>query len=267
MSMKFWIVGTFGDRPFGGAPASVFFVDNFDDKVLMRNIAMEVNTQETVFVKQIGDCDFVMETYCPSISGMFFGNGLFAASKVVRELNLTESKDLKLLVNEKIFHSSIKGDVVTVELESEEINKIPPPIELSHSMDGELFVSVAEAGRSLVVELRSPSKIQSLSANTNLFLHIQHEIIIATADCHYEKNTTYDVCTRIFAPKLGLIETFASPLSYANLASYWSNRLQKNELVCLQCSRRPVYSSLNYSSGKVLVSGRCIDTISGTMNI
>ncbi|MDR0630688.1 MAG: PhzF family phenazine biosynthesis protein, partial [Holosporales bacterium] len=58
MIINFWIVDVFGKNPFQGNPSAVFLIDSFDNEALLQNIAIEINTPETIFIKTLQNNSF-----------------------------------------------------------------------------------------------------------------------------------------------------------------------------------------------------------------
>jgi PhzF family phenazine biosynthesis protein len=268
MDLEFWIIDTFGSGPFTGAPAAVFLEDWLEDVSLMQDIAMEINTPETVFVKNLDGGDFELLAFTPSVQGMFLGNGVFAAAEIIKRTQLDQCDNFRFFIDGKIVHVDVCDQVmISMKMAAPKIERIPMPLELSHSFSGEIIVSVAEAGEALVVEVRSPKKLSNLTPNIDTLMHLAHDIIIVTADSHREKESPYDICARVFAPKIGLFEHAITPFAHAKLAAYWKNRIGKKDFTCHQQSNRPGDSCLQGEDDYVTVSGACSFAISGKIAI
>ncbi|MDR3031151.1 MAG: hypothetical protein LBU35_02070 [Holosporales bacterium] len=57
----------------------------------MKNLAMEINTPETIFVKELSNGDFEAVCFCLASKGMNFGNALFAVAEVIKRKKRIQS--------------------------------------------------------------------------------------------------------------------------------------------------------------------------------
>ncbi len=268
MATKFWIADTFSRVPLGGTPASVIFVEDFDDEILLQNIAMELNVPETVFIKNFGssEYDFELLCFCPSMKGMYFGNCLFAASHIIREQKLTNSRNFNLILSDRVFAVNIDDDErIRIRFSSIRIKKVPLPETMHSAIDGEIIVSAAESKGSLIIEVRSPKKLSNINPNIGLINNLDYTTVILTSDTHYEQDLDYDFCARVFTPKLGFVESHVNPLAHLRLASYWSNRMEKQSMRGFQDSLRSGYVDIEYDDEYTYISGNCITATSGDL--
>ncbi|MDR1488448.1 MAG: PhzF family phenazine biosynthesis protein [Holosporales bacterium] len=268
MSVDFCIVDTFSSSPLAGGASAVLFVDDdvFVNGELMQNIAMELNTPETTFIKKNGASDFNIVCYTPIRKEMLFGNGLFAASHIL-SVEQNNSDPINFLFEDRIFETKTDDGVTSVRLSSTNFSKIPMSDSISSAFSGEIIVSVAESGCYLIVEIRSPGKLAKLDPNIDILSHIDHEVVIVTSDNHYEKDTRSDYYARVFAPKLGVFEDNITPLAHARLASYWSERFESNKLTGCQNSKKECYIDIEILPDEkhMYISGKNTIVTKGTL--
>jgi hypothetical protein len=91
---------------------------------------------------------------------------------------------------------------------------------------------------------------------------IDYRSFIITTDTHYETETNYDFYTKIFIPKLEGERDLISPIAYTKLATYWTNRMNKKELLGLQSDSD---FKLNIENEFVYITGSCIISSEGNM--
>lgn len=254
MAIDFWIVDTFSEEPLRGSPSAVIFVDDFNEEKLMQDIAMELNVPETVFVRAFNECDFEVSCFCPTAKGIHFGNGLFAASHVILSEGFSKNEVFNLVLGTRMFEiRHMDRNFIKVRLSMPSINKISMPDAVTNALRGENIVSVAESKGSLIVEVRSPKKLANLNPNTDMFRYIESDMVIVTADTHYETDTDYDFCARVFAPKFGVVEDRITPLAHSRLAAYWLNRIGKTELIGFQDSHIGGYVKVDCVGGYIYI--------------
>lgn len=266
MAIDFWIVDTFSKSPLNGSPSAVIFFDNFNNETLMQNIAMELNTPETVFVKNFNEYDFEVACFCPTSKGLNFGNGLFAASHIILSEARSKTDTFNLVSGTRIFEAHrTRENLIRVKLSMPSVSKIPMPDAVTRALHGENIVSVAESKNALIVEVRSPRKLANLNPNTDIFRHIDQDMVIVTADTHYETDTDYDFCARVFAPKLGVVEDRVTPLAHSRLASYWISRIGKTDLTGYQDSKTGGYVKISCENEYVYIYGHNITITKGSL--
>lgn len=257
MAIDFWIVDTFSEEMLCGSPSAVLFVDTFEDEALLQNIAMELNTPETAFVKKFGQENFEVLCFSPNSKGLHFGNGLFAAAHIISSQKKTDKDIFNLILGDRIFEVQILDkDTIKIRFSSHTIHKISMPSYISSALDGEIVVSVAESKGYLIVEVRSPKKIANLNPNTDILSHLEHDVVIITADSHFEPDVDYDFCARVFAPKIGVVEDNITPIAHLKLASYWAERMEKNNMNGYQASKRAGYVNVEYNENYTYITGK-----------
>jgi PhzF family phenazine biosynthesis protein len=264
METSFWIVDTFSDNVFRGNPAAVLFVDELSDCALLQNIAMEINALETIFVKELYDGNFEALCFTPKIRGLYLGNGLFAAAKVINDRKPAVRR-FNIICGIRIFLVNIldNGDV-SIRFSTVELEKVPIPTNLSAALNDEIVVSIAAGKDELIVEMRSPSKLLNLSPNLDILGGIAYDSFILTTDTHYEVNADYDFGVRVFAPKLGIFRDMLTPIAATKLVAYWTGRMEKKELVGFQpSSDKTSYVSARYGSEFTNLTCRCVISVYG----
>ena len=228
MATKFWIVDTFNKETFHGIPSAVFFLDDLTNEGLLQKVAMEINAPETIFLKDLKNGTFESVCYTPRQKGMFFGNALYAAAKVINET--TNQTNFSIICGIRVFSVEIeKSGRIKIRFSTVELEKAPMPVSLNSALNGELLVSLAQCKDDLIIEIRSPKRLLNLTPNSDMLTNIDYNSFIITADTHYETDLDYDFCAKVFSPRLGIFHDIITPIACVKLAAYWDSRLQKNE--------------------------------------
>lgn len=262
MATDFWIVDTFCDSPFQGIPSAVFFVDDFTDENLLQNVAREINTPESIFLRELNSGMFESVCYTPASKGLFFGNALYAGAKVIH--SRTSLKQFSITCGIRVFVIEIAEDgKIEVRFSTVNLEKALTPPNLSNALNGELVVSLAECKGELVVEVRSPSRLQDLNANMNMLQGIDYDTFVITTDTHYETNLDYDFCLKVFAPRLGIYRTITTPIACTKLSAYWANRMGKTEFVASGMSGEKLY--IKHEPDFTYISGYCSVSTEGSL--
>ncbi len=262
MVTDFWTVDTFCDKPLRGIPATVFFVDDLSDENLLQDVAMEINSPESIFLRDRKNGTFESVCYTPTAKGLFFGNSLYAGAKVIH--SKTNLNQFSITCGIRVFAINISDDErIEVRFSTVDLAKSPTPLNLSNALNGELVVSLAECKGELIVELRSPSRLQDLQANMDMLKAIDYNSFALTTDTHYETNLDYDFCLKVFAPKLGIYRAISSPIACAKLSAYWISRIGKNELTASGIGEERFY--IKHENEFTYISGYCSISTQGSL--
>jgi predicted PhzF superfamily epimerase YddE/YHI9 len=267
MATNFWIVDTLSNKLLRGNPASVFFVDTFEDSDLLQSVAMEINTPETVFAKKLVDGNFLCQCFSPKSSDVDFGNGIFALAKVASHQDQS-LREFSVTASQKTIMVDILDDgSIQLQYDSVSVKKAVMPADLHAALDGELVVSVAECDSDLIIEIRSPKKLLNLNPSIDTLRSIkQYDSFIITTDTHYETGLDYDFCAKVLAPKLGIFRNIMTPVSCVKLAAYWSQRIGKSDLIAFQPSfEKECYVHINFKDHHTLITGNCAIAAEGEM--
>ncbi|MDR1390985.1 MAG: PhzF family phenazine biosynthesis protein [Holosporales bacterium] len=265
MATDFWIVDTFSSDSFQGIPSAIFFVNNFDNEKLLQDVAMEINTPETIFIKELENGDFESMCFTPKVKGLYFGNGLFAAAKAINEK--MGKKEFNIISGIRIFSTSLcDSGEVKIRFSTVVLDKVTMPVNLDSALNDEIIVSIAESKDDLIVEIRSPKRLVNLAPNMDILSGMRYNSFIITADTHYETDVAYDFCVKVFAPKLGVFSDIITPISNAKLAAYWSRRMEKVNLVGSRASLcNGGLANIKHEKEFTYVSGNCVISTRGTM--
>ena len=76
-----------------------------------------------------------------------------------------------------------------------------------------------------------------------------------------------DVVSRVFVPSWGIDEDPVTGAAHAALVPFWTGRLGEERLAFHQASARGGDLSGRVAGDRVILSGRCVTTIEGTMRI
>ena len=262
MPVDFWIVDTFHNKPFCGVPAMVSFVDDFSNSQLLQNISMEINTPESIFLRKVNDTVFEAVCYTPVMKGLFFGNALYAASKVIKEQ--TNLKKFSINCGMRVFIVEIEDDgKIKIRFSTVKLDKAGTPSNINHAMNGELIVSLAECKNELIIEIRSPSRLKDLQPNIEMFWNMKQDSFAITADNHYETDVNYDFCAQVFAPRLGVYRSIISPIACTKLSAYWVNRFDKSSFISSGIKGETVY--IEHGDEYTYISGNCVVSTKGHM--
>jgi PhzF family phenazine biosynthesis protein len=122
-------------------------------------------------------------------------------------------------------------------------------------------VAVGQAHNACIVELHSAQEVIELTPDVRGMLDIDCDAVIVTAEA--PEGSTYDYICRMFSPKYGVSEDPVSGTAHCKLATYWSERLGKNEMRAYQASKRGGALLVRHEGDRVLLVGEAITAFSG----
>jgi predicted PhzF superfamily epimerase YddE/YHI9 len=76
-----------------------------------------------------------------------------------------------------------------------------------------------------------------------------------------------DIVSRVFAPSAGIVEDPVTGSAHCTLASFWSGRLAKTELLAEQASQRGGLLRTKLEGEHVVLIGHAITVWSGTLHV
>ena len=80
------------------------------------------------------------------------------------------------------------------------------------------------------------------------------------------KGDNSDFVSRNFAPKLGIPEDPVTGSSHCELIPYWSNKINKKDMIAFQVSERGGKIYCKYNGNRVLIGGEAITFLRGVIN-
>ena len=261
MQIPIFQIDAFTDKTFGGNPAAVCPLEFWLPDDIMQKIALENSVAETAFFIPVKD-GFEIRWFTPEIEMDLCGHATLATAHVI-------TKHLNLPLSYIKFYS--KSGVLSVTIEAELINldfpsRRPEP---SHApqiiLDG-IGVKPIEVlkSRDYMLVFESEETIRHLQPKQNLLNEINLDPggIIVTAPGH-----EVDFVSRFFTPQASIFEDPVTGSAHCSLIPYWSKKLGKNSLLALQLSPRVGRLSCKDLGERVLISGKAVTYLVGSIVI
>ena len=232
MKIPVFHVDAFTDKPFAGNPAAICVLTEWLADETMQKVAMELNLSETAFVVgQQGD--YHIRWFTPATEVDFCGHATLAAAHVIcRELGYQEgevnfsSRIGLLTVNQEGSQLCLKGPAMASEaytLSNELASYLPTePIE-----------ALSNPNQDLMIVMPSQEHIEAANAEIAQLAPKDYRGIILTS-----QGTSSDFVSRWFGIDIGVIEDPFTGSAHCQLAPYWAQKLDKNQLTARQLSRR-----------------------------
>lgn len=259
MEFKLFQVDAFAERVFEGNPAAVVPLPEWPDDDLLRAIANENNLSETAFFVARGD-GYQLRWFTPEAEVDLCGHATLASAHVLFE-------HLGFSGEEIVFESRsgplrVRRSDMGLELDfpagrSREIG-IPA------GMCEALGVKPRQAfeGDDCMAIFGCEDDIRALSPDFRALLRMPGRGVIATAP-----GDEVDFVSRCFFPKLRVDEDPVTGSAHCQMAPFWAERLDKNVLVARQVSARGGTVRCRVAGERVMLGGRAVDYLAGTISV
>lgn len=259
MTYKLYQVDAFTDTLFGGNPAAVCPLTEWLSDDTLQKIAMENNLAETAFYVQQGE-QYILRWFTPQVEVDLCGHATLAAAYVLFNCENYSGDTIR-------FYSHRSGelrvrknaDLLTLDFPVDEYNSTPISDEILHCFD--IQPKEAYKGKTdYMLVFEKESEIRDIVPNVNTIALLNARGVIITA-----KGDTVDFVSRFFAPQSGIIEDPVTGSAHTTLTPYWSEKLNKTEMLAIQLSERKGYIHCKLMGKRVEISGNARLYFSGVM--
>lgn len=248
--MKQYIVDAFTDKAFSGNQVAVCVLEDWLDDELMQNIAMENNFSETAFAVAEGG-GYHLRWFTPASEIDFCGHATLGAAFVI--LNYYNKNDSSVCFYTQIgkIIVSRKNSMYEMEFPSYKLNQISVTDEMADAIG----IKPVEAyiDRDLLLVLETEDDVRKLNPDQDKIKMLDGLCIAVTA-----KGKEYDCVSRVFAPELDVDENPVTGSTHCMIATYWADRLGKNNITAFQASKRTGVLYCGVTNEKVIISGKAV---------
>ena len=253
-------VDAFADRPFTGNPAAVMPLDSWLDDATLQAIAMENNLSETAFTIPAadGEADYELRWFTPTTEVVLCGHATLASGHVL----IGDSDRIRFRTRKAgMLEVARDGDGYAMSLPAWKPEPRPLP-----AIVAALGVTPVETlwhpHRYGVVAVASEAEIHALAPDFKALAAEGDVLTIVTAP-----GRDADVVSRVFACGAGIDEDPVTGSAHAVLTPYWAARTGRTRFTYFQASRRGGHLTGRLEGDRVILGGRCVTVIEGTMTI
>jgi PhzF family phenazine biosynthesis protein len=259
MKLPIYQVDAFAGEVFHGNPAAVVLLERELPAATLQGIAAENNLSETAFVQAVGD-RFSLRWFTPTIEVDLCGHATLATAHVLFQLE-------KVAGQRALFDTASGELAVSKSAEGYTLDfpaRPPRPIEVSGDTIAALGRTPRETllARDLMAVFGSEEEVRSLQPNMDGIARLDFFAVIVTA-----AGREVDFVSRFFAPAGGVPEDPVTGSAHCTLTPYWSDRLGKTKLHAQQLSRRGGDLLCEQRGERVLITGRAVGYLEGTIDI
>jgi PhzF family phenazine biosynthesis protein len=247
-------VDAFTKTPFRGNPAGVCLLPEPRDEGWMQAVAAEMNLAETAFL--LGrEQGYSLRWFTPAVEVELCGHATLASAHILWETGL-------LPLHEQAHFHTLSGELTAVrtgdkiELNFPESRPAPvdPPAGLADAL-GVVPVFVGRTKFDYLIEVASDEAVRGMKPDFTRLRELSvRGVIVTSADTSGE----FDFISRFFAPGIGIDEDPVTGSAHCCLGPFWSERLQKSEMVAYQASARGGVVKLHLQDERVHLAGNAV---------
>lgn len=264
MRIPIFQVDAFAKGPFSGNPAAVCLLDSWLDDGLLRKVAAENNLFATAFL--VPDRNgYQLRWFTTRCEIRLGGHATLAAGFVVLKM-------LQLERNTAHFETR-HGGVLAVHRDGELFAMDFPalfpkqPITRPQGLVQSLGLKaepteVLEVNETYIVVLENEAMLASAVPDFQRLEDIHPHVVAITA-----RSQSEDFVSRYFAPSYGVPEDYVTGSLHCALAPYWSKKLGNMQLHARQCSSRGGELWCEVAGQRVVLKGKALLTMQGTLTI
>jgi PhzF family phenazine biosynthesis protein len=265
MQIPLWQVDAFAARPFAGNPAAVCPLERWLPDDQMQAIAMENNLSETAFFVARSDSDFDLRWFTPATEVDLCGHATLASAWVLmREMDRTRSR--------VVFHTRSgplvvvrEGDDLAMDLPARPPRPVETPEPLAKAL-GARPDAVLRA-RDLVAVFARAEDVRGLAPDMAAVAALDGVFAVCVTAPGTGADDDVDFVSRFFAPAKGVPEDPVTGSAHATLVPYWAGKLGKPTMRARQVSRRVGELACRLEGDRVILTGRAVIVLRGTMHL
>ncbi|KAL0485089.1 hypothetical protein AKO1_011839 [Acrasis kona] len=296
---EIFIADAFTKVAFNGNPAAVCLLKESIDEEKMKLIAREMNLSETAFIttselSKESEVILNLRWFTPTVEVALCGHATLASAHILinegylssllpksnniqeikfdtksGRLGVTKSSDGRLTMDFPL------GEPKKITLSTNTLDRLMSVLSVGDRACVK-NVALCRVTKKLLVEVDNYQSVIRAKANKDLMnidfecndvnLHVRG-IILTTADAPHHHDQRYDFCSRYFSPWNGIAEDPVNGSGHTVQGVYYSNMLNKKDLVAYQASDRTGVLYLTLSENRILMSGYAKTVLKGSINI
>ena len=258
--LPFTQVDAFADRPFTGNPAAVMPLDAWLPDETLQAIALENNLSETAFTipGESEGVDFELRWFTPTTEVVLCGHATLASAHV-----LIGARDTVRFRTRRAGMLEVARDGEGYAMSLPAWKPTPKPLpQVLAALGCAARETLWHPGRYALVVVDSEAEVRALRPNFRALADEGDILTIVTAP-----GETSDIVSRVFAAGAGIDEDPVTGSAHCVSVPYWAERLGRDKLTALQASARSGRMTARLAGDRVILGGRCVTVIEGTMRI
>lgn len=259
--MKIYQIDAFTEKPFSGNPAAVCVLNEKLDEKLMQDIAREMNLSETAFLVKNSD-GYDLGWFTPEGEIDLCGHATLASAHILWEKEyLKNDQEAKFITKSGLLAAKVNNGWIELNFPALPEEETEPPAGLLES----LGVEATYVGKNIfdyLVEVESEETVRTIKPDFVKLSKVPARGVIVTARSRARE---YDFMSRFFAPEIGIWEGPVTGSAHCCLGPYWQKKLNKDEFIAYQASKRSGFLKVKVIGERVLISGKAVTVLEGEL--
>jgi PhzF family phenazine biosynthesis protein len=254
-------VDAFTSTPFTGNAAAVCIEPPTADDRWLQDVATEMNVGATAFLWRNGS-RWKLRWFAPAAELTLCGHATLASAHILWEAGLVSADEpLEFETRSGILRASRQGRAIALDFPAERAEPAASDAVRGVLQDAQI-VWIGRNRLDFLVELKSEAAVRAAAPDLTKLAAIQTRGLIVTAP---SDDPRYDFVSRFFAPALGIPEDPVTGSAHCALGPYWAARLDKQELIGYQASRRSGVVGIAVAGERVTLSGEAVTVLRGEL--
>ena len=268
MQLEINVIDAFTDTVFKGNPTAVIITNKWLSDDLMQSIAFENNLSETAFIVSDDAGVYHIRWFSPSSEIAFCGHGTLASAFVLFKKNPTletirfSAKAVGVFTVIKTASGKIQMDFPN--RTPEKVDDIPESLLTGLSIAP---VDVYRNEKAYFVVYNDESDVLTVTRDNDKLKQLLPLNIVVTCQAKSDDYNSFDFISRYFWSRDGGGEDPVTGSVHTGLAPLWAQRLDKNELVAYQASKRGGVLNCAVVGDRVQVSGNAVQYMTGFITV
>lgn len=257
--IPFFQVDAFTGEVFRGNPAGVCLLERWPGDDLLQAIAAENNLSETAFL--VGrEASRELRWFTPAVEVDLCGHATLASGHVIFSHLEPRHARAEFATKSGTLSVEKRDGLLWLDFPS----RAPAPCATPAGLGEMLGARPSEVlcARDLMAVFEDEATVRGLQPDLAAVARLEHFALIATAP-----GRDADFVSRFFAPRAGIPEDPVTGSAHCTLVPYWAQRLGRKELRALQLSRRGGELFCVDRGERVLIGGRAITYLRGTIEL
>ncbi len=257
MEIPIYQIDAFTSRVFAGNPAAVCPLKEWLDDSVLQNIAAENNLSETAFFVPI-EVGYHIRWFTPLAEVDLCGHATLASAFVIFTQLDPSLTQVAFRSRSGILTVTKDGDLLSMDFPSQPPRSCKAPGVL---LDGlkQKPMDVLSSEDYFVV-FSNEKDILALEPDMTKLKRVDLRGVIVTA-----QGDSADFVSRFFAPKFGIAEDPVTGSAHCALIPYWAEKLNKQDLIAHQVSKRGGELFCSNRGNRVKIAGRAVKYLEGVI--
>jgi len=259
MKLNIYQIDAFANKPFEGNPAAICPLKSWLSDVLMQSIAAENNLSETAFFIPT-DAGYHIRWFTPTHEVDLCGHATLASAFVI--FSILEYKEKTIIFSSKSGELMVSKNEQWLEMDfpASVPNLCVIPKQITIAFQSQPIECLK--AQDYIVVFKNEAEILNAKPDMSLLNQLDLRGVIITAS-----SKDYDFVNRFFAPKFGINEDPVTGSAFTQLTPYWSEKLNKKELIAKQVSKRGGEVNCVYLDKRVKILGKAVKYMTGSIEI